>query len=198
MNSLLAVSVGYVAGSVPFAFLAGWFVRGIDIRHAGSGNVGAANVLRTSGVLVAVCVMMLDAAKGAGSVAWAQRFGPGETAPALAGFGAVLGHVYPIWLRFKGGKGVATAAGVFGLLTPGALLPALGLFVLTVWITRYISLGSLVATVALAPLAWSTGASLPAVVAAAATALLIVFRHRTNIGRLWAGTERRIGQRVAL
>ena len=195
---LLAVSIGYLAGSIPFAFLAGRFFRGIDIRATGSGNVGAANVLRTFGVLSAVCVMLLDAAKGAGAVLCAQRLALGDAAPAAAGIAAVVGHVYPVWLRFRGGKGVATAAGVFAVLTPLALAPAAALFVITVWATRFVSLGSLVATLALGPIALALGASSAIVAAAGAVALLIVFRHRANIGRLLAGTERRIGQKAAL
>jgi glycerol-3-phosphate acyltransferase PlsY len=195
---LLVVSIGYLAGSIPFAFLAGRYFRGVDIRRIGSGNVGAANVLRSTGALTAVVVMLLDAAKGAGAVFFAQRLAPGDAAPAAAGIAAVVGHVYPIWLRFRGGKGVATAAGAFAVLTPLALAPAAAIFVATVWATRFISLGSIVATLALGPIALALGASGAVVGAAGAVALLIVFRHRTNIGRLLAGTERRIGQKAAL
>jgi glycerol-3-phosphate acyltransferase PlsY len=194
---LAALSLGYAVGSIPFAFLLGRLTAGIDIRGAGSGNVGAANVLRTSGTAAAVCVLLLDMAKGAGSVVWASRLWNGDVAPALAGLAAVVGHVYPIWLRFRGGKGVATAAGVFSVLTPFALGPAIVLFVVTVWITRFISLGSIVATLALGPMAWSLGATPEAVATAGAVAALVVFRHRANIGRLRDGSERRIGQRVA-
>src|SRR5262245_22347804 len=195
---LLAVSIGYLAGSIPFAFLASRYLQGVDIRRVGSGNVGAANVLRSTGVLTAVCVMLLDAAKGAGAVLFAQRLVPGDAAPAAAGIAAVLGHVYPLWLRFRGGKGVATAAGVFAVLTPFALAPAAAIFAVTVWATRFISLGSIVATLALGPIALALGASAAVVSAAGVISLLILFRHRTNIGRLLAGTERRIGQKAAL
>jgi acyl phosphate:glycerol-3-phosphate acyltransferase len=194
---LLAVSIGYLAGSIPFAFLAGRYFRGVDIRRIGSGNVGAANVLRSTGIMTAVCVMLLDAAKGAGAVLFAQRIASGDAAPAAAGVAAVVGHVYPLWLRFRGGKGVATAAGVFAVLTPLALAPAAAIFVVTVWATRFISLGSIVATLALGPIALGLGASVAVVSAAGAVALLIVFRHRANISRLLAGTERRIGQKAA-
>ena len=139
---VVALSLGYLVGSIPFALLVGRLATGVDIRRAGSGNVGAANVLRTSGVAVAVCVLLLDMAKGAASVLWVARFATGESAPALAGLAAVVGHVYPVWLRFRGGKGVATAAGVFSVLTPFAIGPAAVVFVVTVWTTRYISLGS--------------------------------------------------------
>jgi glycerol-3-phosphate acyltransferase PlsY len=192
----VALSLGYAVGSIPFAFLLGRLVRGIDIRRAGSGNVGAANVLRTSGTRLAVCVLLLDMAKGAAGVLWVSRVAAGDAAPALAGVAAVVGHIYPVWLRFRGGKGVATAAGVFTVLTPLAIGPAVALFVATVWITRYISLGSILATLALGPLAWTTGAPPEAIAAAGAVGTLIVLRHRANIGRLREGSERRIGQRV--
>ena len=115
---------------------------------------------------------------------------------ALAGLAAVIGHIYPVWLRFRGGKGVATAAGVFAVLSPLAIGPAVAIFIATVWATRYISLGSVLATMALGPLAWTAGASPMVVLSAVAVGALIVFRHRSNIGRLRAGSERRLGQRV--
>jgi acyl phosphate:glycerol-3-phosphate acyltransferase len=160
--------------------------------------VGATNVLRTSGVVTAVCVMLLDMGKGAGAVFWVERLAGAGAAPAAAGVAAVVGHIFPVWLRFRGGKGVATAAGVFSVLTPLAMAPVAAIFVLTVWLTRFVSLGSLVATVALGPIAVVLGASAAVVSAAVAAALLILFRHRSNIGRLRTGTERRIGQRMAL
>ena len=193
---VVALSLGYLVGSIPFAWLVNRLATGLDLRRAGSGNVGAANVLRTGGVAAAVCVLLLDMAKGAASVLWAARLTAGESGPALAGLAAVVGHIYPVWLRFRGGKGVATAAGVFSVLTPFALAPAALVFVLTVWATRYVSLGSIVATLALGPIAWATGASSAATATAAAVAALIVFRHRSNIGRLRNGSEWRIGQRV--
>ena len=193
---LAAIAVGYLFGSVPFAFVLSRRWRGIDIRRAGSGNVGAANVLRTSGVRAALLVMALDVCKGAGSVLLVQRWAMGEAAPAAAGFAAVIGHVYPVWLRFRGGKGVATAAGVFSILTPWAMLPVVAVFVVTVWLTRFISLGSIAATVALGPLAYALHAPPWIVVAAVSVAGVIVFRHRANLVRIWSGTERRIGHRV--
>ena len=193
---VVALSLGYLVGSIPFAWLVGRLATGVDVRRAGSGNVGAANVLRTGGVTVAVCVLLLDMAKGAASVLWATRLTAGESGPALAGLAAVVGHIYPVWLQFRGGKGVATAAGVFSVLTPLAVAPAAVVFVLTVWATRYISLGSILASLALGPIAWTTGAPSTATAAAATVAALIVFRHRSNIDRLRDGSERRIGQRV--
>lgn len=192
---MITVLLGYLAGSVPFAFLLAR-PAGIDVRFAGSGNVGAANVLRTAGTGRAVLVMALDVGKGALAVALAHMSNAGTATTAVAGAAAVVGHIYPIWLRFHGGKGVAVAAGVFAVLTPVATALAGALFVVIVAATRYISLGSLAATVALPPAAWLTGAPVGVVLTAAATAGLIVFRHRANIGRLRTGTERRMGVRV--
>ena len=192
---LLALSLGYAVGSIPFGVLAAR-VAHVDLRRTGSGNPGAANALRAGGVPLAVLVLLLDVLKGAASVLWVARLTAGDAAPALAGAAAVVGHIYPVWLRFRGGKGVATAAGAFGVLSPLAIAPAAALFVATVWVTRYISLGSIVATVALGPLAWAAGASDAVIAAACLAGLLVVFRHRTNIDRLRRGVERRIGQRV--
>ena len=135
-------------------------------------------------------------AKGAASVWIAARIEPGPVVPAAAGLAAIVGHVYPVWLQFRGGKGVATACGVFSMLTPLALPPALAIFTVAVWLTKYISLGSVLASVALPPLAYALGSSAPVVVAACAAAAIIVFRHRANVGRLRTGTERRLGVRV--
>ena len=186
---------GYLAGSVPFAFL---LARGagIDVRFAGSGNVGATNVMRTTGTGRAIAVMTLDVAKGALAVALAWLVHAGVTLTALAAAAAVVGHIYPVWLRFHGGKGVAVAAGVFAVLAPIATAVAAALFLVIAWGTRYVSLGSIAATLALPPAAWMTGEPAAVVIAAAGTGALILFRHRGNIRRLRAGTERRMGVRA--
>ena len=189
------ILLGYLAGSVPFAFLLARRA-GIDVRVAGSGNVGAANVLRTTGAWRGVIVMALDVAKGALAVALALLTHAGVTLTALTAAAAVVGHIYPVWLRFHGGKGVAVAAGVFVVLTPIATSLAFALFLAVVWATRYISLGSIAATLALPPAAWMTGEPAAVVSAAAGTGALILFRHRGNIRRLRAGTERRMGVRA--
>ena len=189
------ILLGYLAGSVPFAFLLARRA-GIDVRVAGSGNVGAANVLRTTGTWRGVIVMALDVAKGALAVVLASLTQAGVTVTAAAAAAAVVGHIYPVWLRFHGGKGVAVAAGVFGILTPIATAVAAGLFLVIVWVTRYVSLGSIAATLALPPAAWASGEPGSVVAAAAATGALILFRHRGNIRRLRAGTERRMGVRA--
>lgn len=192
---MLPVLFGYFAGSVPFAFLLARRA-GIDVRVAGSGNVGAANVLRTTGTWRAIVVMLLDVAKGAMAVLFVNLAAGGVGIAALAGAAAIVGHIYPVWLKFHGGKGVAVAAGVFSVLSPIATGIAAALFLVTVWLTRYVSLGSIAATLALPPVAWWAGAPRAVVVAAAGAGALILFRHRANFRRLRAGTERRMGSRV--
>jgi acyl phosphate:glycerol-3-phosphate acyltransferase len=192
----LAVVVAYLVGSVPFALLLARRWGTGDLRRVGSGNVGAANALRASGVRAGVLVAVLDIAKGAASVALASHLSNVAAAPAVAGVSAILGHVYPVWLRFKGGKGVATACGVFSVLTPIAVPPSLLVFLLTVWSTKYISLGSIVASLALPSIAFVAGAPTASLAAACAAAAIIIFRHRSNVARLLDGTERRLGVRV--
>jgi glycerol-3-phosphate acyltransferase PlsY len=147
-----------------------------------------------SGVTPGILVALLDAGKGAASVLLAQRWqGPSDLS-AAAGVAAVIGHVYPVWAGFRGGKGVATAAGVFAILAPVASLAALTLFVATAWLTRFVSLASLVASALLPPIAYLSGSSSSVVVAGVIVAAVIVVRHRTNLARLRRGGERRIGR----
>jgi len=197
MSVASLVVAAYLIGSIPFALILARRWGAPDLRRVGSGNLGAANVLRSSGVLAGVTVMLLDIAKGAGSVMLAQRFDGGGVAPAAAGIAAIVGHVYPVWLKFRGGKGVATACGVFTVLTPAAVPLTLAVFVTSVWISKYISVGSVLASIALPLIAYAIGSPLSAFAAALSTSALIVVRHRTNLGRLRAGTERRLGGRIA-
>lgn len=190
------IILGYLIGSIPFALLLARRWGTADLRAIGSGNLGAANVMRASGVTAGVTVAILDVAKGAVSVALAERFSDSAAAPAIAGLAAIVGHIYPLWLRFRGGKGVATACGVFAVLTPPVVPPLLAIFLASVWLTKYVSLGSLLATLALPPIAYAVGSPAPAVAAAVGATTLIVFRHRSNLGRLRTGTERRIGARA--
>jgi len=189
------VLAAYLIGSIPFALILArrW---GADLRQVGSGNLGAANVMRASGVAAGMLVAALDMGKGAASVWLATRIGDGAELPAAAGLAAIIGHVYPVWLRFRGGKGVATACGAFSMLTPLAVPPALAIFAIVVWLTQYVSLGSVLASMALPPIAYALGTPAPAVIAAAAASALIVFRHRSNVSRVWLGTERRVGARA--
>lgn len=192
----VVILIAYLIGSIPFALLLARRWGAGNLRRVGSGNIGAANVLRATGITAGVLVAVLDIAKGAASVILAERLNPGASSGALAGVAAIVGHVYPVWLRFRGGKGVATACGVFSILTPFAVPPALAVFFVTVWVTKYISLGSVLATVALPPIAYASGNPTAAVLAAFAAAALIVFRHRSNLVRVRTGTERRLRVRA--
>jgi glycerol-3-phosphate acyltransferase PlsY len=183
---------GYAVGSVPFAYLLARRA-GIDVRVAGSGNVGAANVLRTTGTPMGVMVMALDICKGALTVLAAHQAAGSINSMAAAGAAAIVGHIYPVWLRFHGGKGVAVAAGVFSVLAPVATMAAAIVFFLTAWLSRVVSIGSVAATVTLPSLAWLSGAPPQTLAAALGTGTLILFRHRTNLRRIMNGTERRVG-----
>lgn len=194
--TLVAIAAAYLLGSVPFALLLARRRGAGDLGRRGSGNLGAANVLRTSGVAAAFAVAALDIAKGAASVLIARQWSSGPVTPAAAGVAAIVGHVYPVWLKFRGGKGVATACGVFAVLTPAALPPALAVFLMTVVLTKYVSLGSMLASITVAFLAYRSGDPRPSAVAALAAAALILARHRSNFARLRAGTERRLGARA--
>jgi acyl phosphate:glycerol-3-phosphate acyltransferase len=196
VNTFVVLIVGYFLGSIPFAYLLAQRHRGIDLRLTGSGNVGAANLLRTTTKKIGVSAMALDMGKGIASVLVARQIDPGAAGPAVAGIAAVLGHIYPVWLGFRGGKGVATTCGVFSILAPQATAIAGILFIVTVWWTKYISLGSVIASAALAPLAYLAGAREFTVIAAAVVAAIVIHRHRSNLGRVFAGIERRIGQRA--
>ena len=193
MASLLVV-VGYLLGSVSFALLLVRWRTGRDIRTVGSGNAGATNVLRAHGKALALAVALLDIAKGAAAVLLVRTVTADPRYAAAAGFAAILGHVFPLFSGFRGGKGVATAVGAFLVLAPLATLACMAVFVLAVAATRYVSVGSIVAIVLLPPaarvLSHASGAVL---IAAAATAVLVVLKHLDNIKRLARGEERRIG-----
>ena len=192
----------YLLGSIPFGYLLLRVFRGTDVRATGSGNIGATNVARSAPGLGAL-TLILDAAKGFGAVLGAMALASsgllGSAAPALAAalaaVFAILGHVFPVWLKFKGGKGVATGVGSFLALAPKAVLVVLVIFAAVVMTFRYISLGSIVAAAAFPLVAWllhgdqtSTPAVMAAIVGAAA---LIILKHHQNIRRLLAGTEHR-------
>src|SRR5207249_4628668 len=189
-----AIVAAYCIGSVPFALLLTRCWGATDLRLVGSGNLGAANVMRSSGVTAGVLCAVLDIAKGAASVVIASRFSDNAAAPAAAGFAAIVGHVYPVWLRFRGGKGVATACGAFSVLAPIPTLAACLVFAVGMWSSRYVSIGSVLASTILPPLAYAPGSPHPVVLAALASATLIVFRHRSNLARVRLGTERRLAR----
>jgi glycerol-3-phosphate acyltransferase PlsY len=194
----MAVALGvivtaYLIGSIPFSFLVARAFGVADVRRVGSGNVGATNVLRNAGKPAGAAALGLDVAKGALAVALAQRLAPSHPVlPAVAAAVAVLGHVYPVWLGLRGGKGVATGLGAFAVLEPAAALIALPIFGLTVATTHYASLGSVVGATSLAALTLFFRGLDPVALAALATAALIVLRHRSNLRRILDGTERRL------
>jgi glycerol-3-phosphate acyltransferase PlsY len=194
-RELVALAAAYFLGSVPFAIVLVRLFRGVDVRTQGSGNAGATNVLRTAGKALAAGTMLLDIGKGVLAVLLMQAVTYDARWLGAAAVFVTLGHVFPVWFAFRGGKGVATAIGSFGVLAPGAVLAVVAAFVLVVATTRFVSLGSVTAA-CLLPLAMRLlfHAPDPEVVAAAATTFLLVVSHRANITRLLAGTERRLGR----
>jgi acyl phosphate:glycerol-3-phosphate acyltransferase len=187
----------YLLGSIPVGvILTKLFGKG-DVRKAGSGNIGATNVARVAGPLAGILTLALDAAKGAAAVSLAARFTNQSAAwMVIAGLSALIGHCFPVWLGFRGGKGVATAAGVFLVLCPLALLGSLTLFILVVVFSRYVSLGSISAAASIPLLVyflWAPHHAPPLVVTfgALAAAILVVYKHDANIQRLVEGREPR-------
>lgn len=191
---LIAFGLGYFLGSIPFGLLLTHLAGLGDVRQIGSGNIGATNVLRTGRKGLAAATLLLDAAKGAVAVLIANHCF-GQTAATIAGFGALLGHIYPVWLKFKGGKGVATFLGVLiGLAWELAALFAI-VWLAVAAITRISSLSAMIATVAVPIGAWFLGYDQVAV-ASALMAVIILIKHRGNIRRLLAGEEPRIGAKA--
>lgn len=190
MNQALALVLAYLLGSIPFALIAGK-LHGVDLREAGSGNLGATNVFRTLGRTAGVTVMVLDIAKGAAAVLVAVALTDNPW-PIAAGALAILGHVFPVWTHFKGGKGVAVGAGALIGLVPAASGVLLVLWILLVVFTRYVSVASIVAALAAAPLAYVFGAPWSYVVFIALAGVFVIYKHRENIVRLVHGDESRI------
>jgi len=192
---IVAIVFGYLVGSIPFALLL-TRRQGIELRNVGSRNPGAANVLRSAGIGRAVAVLLLDAAKGTVAVGAARVMSDDVAVATGAGLAAIVGHIYPVWCGFRGGKGVAASAGVFAMLAPLATAIALFVFVATIAATRFISAGSIAGALAL-PVAAAVG-NLPNPVVAGTllAAVIVLVRHRDNVSRLMAGTERRIGLRL--
>jgi glycerol-3-phosphate acyltransferase PlsY len=195
LAAVIVCFAAYLLGSIPFGLLLAKLFGRTDVRKAGSGNIGATNVLRVAGPAAGILTLLFDAGKGWLAVWIASRLMHGSSSMMIAaGFLALVGHCFPVWLRFRGGKGVATAAGIFLALCPEALLAALILFALVVWYSRYVSLGSLVAAAGiplLVYLLWAPHFAPPIIVtlASSAIALLVIYQHRANIGRLIRGEE---------
>ncbi len=204
MIAAVALGIAYVAGSIPSAYIAGRVVKGIDLRTVGSGNLGATNVYRSLGAKVASVVFAVDILKGALPAALLpalvlppEALGTDRaTWWALAfGIAAIVGHAKPVFLLWKGGgKGVATAAGIFAALSPVPLVIAVGFFVVVLWRTGYVSAGSLTAAITLPVLlAWFDGVRSPITIVAALVCVFVFWSHRANIQRLRDGTEHRFG-----
>jgi acyl phosphate:glycerol-3-phosphate acyltransferase len=202
MRFLLVITIAYLIGSIPFGYLIVRAVTGGDVRQTGSGGTGATNVSRRAGKIAGVVTLLLDALKGTMAVLVTRSLSAGMSDTgwllAAAAIAVIVGHIFPLWLGFRGGKGVATGVGVFLALAPIALAFAAVLFVIIVWFTRYISLGSIVGAATIPLFIWvenefirPVGDWLPLMVAAVCAALLIVFAHRGNIARLMDGTESR-------
>ena len=209
LSYILTALGGYLLGSVPAGYLVAK-ARGIDIRTSGSGNIGATNAMRVLGKPAGIFVMLVDALKGFAACYWLAPFVFNVFAPdhiveplelkmrfsIIAGICAVLGHNYTFWLHFKGGKGIATTAGVYLALALWPVFIAVGIFILFIAVTRYVSVGSIMAAITLPAAVWAMmpGNVFLGIVTTALGALA-VYKHRSNIRRLMAGTENRIGQK---
>lgn len=187
--------LGYLLGSIPSGWLAGRWLKGIDLRELGSGSTGATNVLRQVGKGPALVVFLIDVGKGAAAVLIARALGLGDWIQVLAGLTALAGHIWPVWLGFKGGKAVATGLGLFlGLAWPVGLA-SFGVFLAVFILSRYVSLASVLAAISL-PLLMAAGTSSNAnLVVALVAMLLVLWRHRSNIKRLINGTEPKLNQK---
>jgi glycerol-3-phosphate acyltransferase PlsY len=194
--TILGVLAAYLIGAIPVGFLVARAAGGTDIRRTGSGNIGATNVLRTLGVGPAVLTLVGDIVKGYLAVTAARSIGLGAWAGRDGAVAEMVGNRWPVFLAFRGGKGVATGLGAFLALIPWAVLPAAFFWIVVTALSRYISLASIVACVSLPVSAALLGYPRQAVIAAAVTAAIIVWRHRENIARLSSGSERRLGERT--
>jgi acyl phosphate:glycerol-3-phosphate acyltransferase len=211
LSYTITALAAYLLGSIPTGYLVG-LAKGVDIRSVGSGNIGATNAFRILGKPAGVIVGIIDALKGFLACWLVPKLVSQFLFPAaqkntasreyeylllLAGLAAIVGHNYTCWLRFKGGKGIATTAGVFAALMPLAALSVLSLWIVVVLVTRYVSLGSIIAAIALPVAAWIFNGSLLMVTVAGIMGALALYRHRTNIRRLLNGTENRFGVKSA-
>ena len=191
----LAIALSYFAGSIPTGLWLGLWLKGVDIREHGSKNIGATNTLRTLGKPLGTAALAGDVAKGVVAVLFCSRLGVWEHLPLLCGVTAIVGHVFSCFVKFKGGKGVATSTGVFFGLAPLATAIAAVVFFVVVFTTRMVSAASVSAAIALGVLIWFLGTSLPLQALTTAVALLVVIRHRSNIQRILQGTESKLGKK---
>lgn len=194
MNPALAALLGYTIGSLPFSFLVARLFGVADVRKVGSGNVGATNVMRSAGKIPGILALILDGSKGAVTVLIGRGFGAPPFEVCLAGIFAVIGHLFPVWLGFRGGKGVATGAGLFIPLAPQALGASVVVFVASLLAFRYVSLASILASATLPVAVYFFGGTTVVALTALLAAALVVARHHANIGRLLRGDEPKLGR----
>jgi glycerol-3-phosphate acyltransferase PlsY len=189
-EAIAVLGGAYLMGSVPFGWLFFRLLHGADIRSVGSGNIGATNLVRASGWGLGLLTLLLDASKGAGAVFLAQLLTGSPFWAAAAALAAVMGHCFPVWLGFRGGKGVATGCGAFSVIHPAAMLVAMGVFALALGASRKVAAGSILASASFPVAAAALGAPPAAALWSGAACLVIVARHRENIQRLLTGEER--------
>jgi glycerol-3-phosphate acyltransferase PlsY len=196
MTGPLLTLTAYLLGSIPFGYLIVRWQKGVDVRATGSGSTGATNVMRNLGVIGFIATFVLDVGKGIAAVVLVSRLSGDPVWIAAAAVAAVLGHCFPIWLKFRGGKGVATGVGVFIALAPLQVVLVLLGFAIVVTISRYISLGSILASAAFPVLVYyMKHPPLAIVLGAAGGAIIIIARHHANIRRLLTGTESKVGRK---
>jgi glycerol-3-phosphate acyltransferase PlsY len=195
-GSVWLIPLGYLAGSIPFGFLIARVSKGVDVRQAGSGNIGATNVLRVVGSGAGALTLALDALKGWAPVALSKLLGSSEMLVATVGLAAFLGHLYPLFLGFRGGKGVATALGVLLALFAKIAFLIVGVWLVIAAVFRYSSLAALIAAIASPLLVWALDGRPPYVGLSIIICGVILIRHRENLGRLIAGEEGKIGQKL--
>ena len=197
MSGPLSALIAYLLGSIPVGYLIVRWMRGLDVRTTGSGSIGATNVMRSLGVAGFVVTFVLDVGKGTAAVLIASKLTAHDSPwVAVAAIVGILGHCYPVWLKFKGGKGVATGVGVFLALSPIPVGLVLGIFAVVLTLSRYVSLSSILAAAAFPVLVYFIDhPPWPLLVGAAAGATMVIARHHANISRLLKGTENRVGKK---
>jgi len=201
--AILAIILSYLIGAIPSAYIIGRLFKGIDIRKYGSGNVGFTNALRVMGMAPGIIVLLIDVGKGVAAVLAVSRLGglqPNTLTPympALCGGAAVIGHIWTVFLKFRGGKGVATSLGIFTSIHPLAGLISFGIWIIAVAITRYVSLGSILLCISFCVIVFAVGGQYIWAVRTMAlvVAIVVIYKHRGNIQRLIKGEERKFGHR---
>jgi len=191
INMILPVIIGYLIGSIPFGLIAGK-LRGIDIRKVGSGNIGATNIYRTFGIATALTVFALDLLKGTAAVLISNMIFPSPLIAVISGLAAVIGHMYPVFIGFKGGKGSATGLGILLGIAPDIFVIAIVYVALAIAVTRYVSVTSITSVILLAMLMFALHKPVEYSIATVIVAILIIYRHIPNIKRLLSGSEPKI------